>query len=37
MINVSPDDYRLVRGQRMMRFDGQKWELFGDLLGLGKN
>ena len=36
VINVSPDDYRLVRAQRMMRFDGEKWELFGDLLGLGK-
>jgi branched-chain amino acid transport system substrate-binding protein len=34
VVNVSPDDYRLVRGQRMMRFDGEKWVLFGDLLGV---
>jgi ABC-type branched-subunit amino acid transport system substrate-binding protein len=31
VVNVSPD---LVRGQRMMRFDGEKWVLFGDLLGV---
>jgi branched-chain amino acid transport system substrate-binding protein len=36
VINTTPDDYRLVRGQRMMRFDGERWTLFGDLLGLGK-
>lgn len=36
VINVTPEDYRLVRGQRMMRFDGEKWTLFGDLLGLSQ-
>jgi branched-chain amino acid transport system substrate-binding protein len=36
VINVTPDDYRLVRGQRMMRFDGEKWTLFSDLLGVSK-
>ncbi|MGY3583169.1 hypothetical protein ACVIGB_007768 [Bradyrhizobium sp. USDA 4341] len=31
-INTSPTDYRLHKRLRMMRFDGERWELFGPIL-----
>ncbi|MDQ2805244.1 MAG: hypothetical protein M3Y41_22170 [Pseudomonadota bacterium] len=31
-INTSPDDYRPIKQMRPMRFNGQSWELFGDLI-----
>jgi ABC-type uncharacterized transport system ATPase subunit len=32
-INTSPDDYRVIRKFQFQRFDGKKWELFGNLVG----
>ena len=32
-IKTGPTDYYGVEAQRMMRFNGQAWELFGDLIG----
>jgi branched-chain amino acid transport system substrate-binding protein len=31
--NTSPDDYRGVRQLQLARFNGESWDLFGDLLG----
>ena len=31
-INTSPSDYRLFRQLRMMRFNGQSWEVFGPII-----
>lgn len=31
-INTSKDDYAVIRNMQMMRFDGKRWQLFGDLL-----
>lgn len=31
-VNTSPDDYRVVRVLQMMRFSGERWEVFGPLL-----
>ena len=32
-LNTSPTDYRLIRQVHLMRFDGKKWVLFGELQG----
>lgn len=32
-IKTGPGDYYGVQAQRMMRFNGRNWELFGDLIG----
>ncbi|MGB3867269.1 MAG: ABC transporter substrate-binding protein [Xanthobacteraceae bacterium] len=32
-IKTGPTDYYGVQAQRMMRFNGQTWELFGDIIG----
>ena len=32
-LNTSPTDFRLIRQMQLMRFDGKKWVLFGDLQG----
>ena len=32
-LNASPTDYRLIRQMQLMRFDGKKWVLFGELQG----
>ncbi len=32
-IKTGPGDYYGVQAQRMMRFNGKTWELFGDLIG----
>ncbi|MGN8545380.1 ABC transporter substrate-binding protein [Bradyrhizobium sp. 13971] len=32
-INTSPTDYRLHKQLQMMRFNGERWELFGPILG----
>jgi len=32
-LNTSPADYRLIKQMQLMRFDGKKWVLFGELLG----
>lgn len=32
-IKTGPTDYYGIEAQRMMRFNGQTWELFGDLIG----
>jgi len=31
-VNLSPDDYRTYRAMYMMRFDGQRWVIFGDAI-----
>lgn len=31
-INTSKDDFTVIRNMQMMRFDGKRWNLFGDLL-----
>ena len=31
-IDTSPTDYRLHKRLQMMRFNGERWELFGPLL-----
>lgn len=31
-INTSKNDYTVIRNMKMMRFDGKRWQLFGDLL-----
>jgi ABC-type branched-subunit amino acid transport system substrate-binding protein len=31
-INTSKDDYGVIKKMQMMRFDGKRWQLFGDLL-----
>lgn len=32
-IKTGPTDYYGIQAQRMMRFNGQTWELFGDIIG----
>ncbi|MBO6639073.1 MAG: ABC transporter substrate-binding protein [Roseitalea sp.] len=32
-INTAPDDYRPIEAMRLQRFNGAKWELFGDTIG----
>jgi hypothetical protein len=32
-IKTGPTDYYGVQAQRMMRFNGKTWELFGDIIG----
>jgi len=32
-LNTSPTDFRLIRQMQLMRFDGKKWVLFGELQG----
>ena len=32
-INTSATDYFPIKQMQMMRFDGQRWVLFGDILG----
>jgi branched-chain amino acid transport system substrate-binding protein len=32
-LNTSPADYRLIKQMQLMRFDGKKWVLFGELQG----
>lgn len=31
-INTSQDDYGVNKKMQIMRFDGKRWELFGELL-----
>jgi branched-chain amino acid transport system substrate-binding protein len=31
-INTSPTDYAPIEQLQMMRFKGEKWELFGDIM-----
>ena len=31
-INTSPDNYRPIRQMQLSRFNGESWELFGDVL-----
>ena len=31
-INTGPDDYRVNKQLQMMRFNGERWELFGPIL-----
>jgi len=33
-IDTAPDDFRPIEQLHMMRFNGHKWELFGDLIGV---
>jgi hypothetical protein len=32
MINTSPDDYFPIEQMQLMRFNGESWELFGDII-----
>jgi len=32
-LNTTPADYRLIKQMQLMRFDGKKWALFGELQG----
>jgi branched-chain amino acid transport system substrate-binding protein len=32
-LNTSPTDFRVIRQLHLMRFDGKKWVLFGELQG----
>jgi len=32
-LNTTPADYRLIKQMQLMRFDGNKWALFGELQG----
>ena len=32
-IDTSPTDYAPIKQLQMMRFKGEKWELFGDIIG----
>ncbi|MGX0994112.1 hypothetical protein AB7M38_001404 [Bradyrhizobium diazoefficiens] len=32
MVNTSPDDYFPIEQMQLMRFNGQAWELFGDVI-----
>jgi hypothetical protein len=32
MINTSPTDYRVIKQLQMMRFKGERWELFGPII-----
>jgi hypothetical protein len=31
-INTTPDDYRVNKQMQMMRFNGERWELFGPVI-----
>jgi branched-chain amino acid transport system substrate-binding protein len=31
-INTTPDDYRVNKQMQMMRFNGERWELFGPII-----
>jgi len=31
--NTSPDDFFLIQGGQLARFDGREWKLFGKILG----
>ena len=31
-INTAPDDYRVNKQLQMMKFNGERWELFGPIL-----
>lgn len=35
VINTSPTDYRVNRQLQMMRFNGERWESFGPVIGSG--
>jgi branched-chain amino acid transport system substrate-binding protein len=30
--STTPDDYRVIRQLQMMKFDGERWQLFGPLI-----
>jgi branched-chain amino acid transport system substrate-binding protein len=32
MINTSPDDYFPIEQMQLMKFNGEAWELFGDVI-----
>ena len=32
MVNTAPDDYFPIEQMQLMRFDGQAWVLFGDVI-----
>jgi branched-chain amino acid transport system substrate-binding protein len=32
LVNTTPSDYRVNKQLQMMRFNGQRWELFGPIL-----
>uniref|UniRef100_UPI00132FD71D ABC transporter substrate-binding protein n=1 Tax=Escherichia coli TaxID=562 RepID=UPI00132FD71D len=32
MVNTSPDDYFPIEQMQLMRFNGEAWELFGDVI-----
>jgi hypothetical protein len=32
MVNTSPDDYFPIEQMQLMRFNGQAWEQFGDVI-----
>jgi hypothetical protein len=32
VVNTSPTDYRINKQMQMMKFDGERWELFGPIL-----
>ena len=32
MVNTSPTDYRVNKQLQMMKFNGERWELFGPIL-----
>jgi branched-chain amino acid transport system substrate-binding protein len=34
-INTGPEDYYPIKQMQMMRFDGERWELFGPIIGSG--
>ena len=31
-VNTTPDDYRVNKQLQMMKFNGERWELFGPIL-----
>ena len=32
-VNTAPDDYYPIKQSQMMRFNGERWERFGPILG----
>jgi hypothetical protein len=32
MVNTSPDDYFPIEQMQLMKFSGEAWELFGDVI-----
>jgi hypothetical protein len=32
LVNTTPDDYRVNKQLQMMKFNGERWELFGPIL-----